>query len=178
MAQWFIPWFGQVQHLPTPRCGVPTDEGCNQPLSSGPKTHLNTTVFCFHFTISRLRGISTTWSLSPLHFEVHKEARSKGGMSNAHKTRNQSTKYAHKSQQELTTQPGEFTTQMELKSLTQLIKCVEAESGSLRMLREGLVFCSMRLGVPFIAPRQLGAAGHQFGRQFLPSVEWCTGQPL
>jgi hypothetical protein len=44
------------------------------------------------------------------------------------------------------------------------------------MLREGLVFCSMRLGVPFIAPRQLGAAGHQFGRQFLPSVEWCTGQ--
>jgi hypothetical protein len=43
------------------------------------------------FTISRLRGISTTWSLSPLHFDVHKEARSKEGMSNAHKTRNQST---------------------------------------------------------------------------------------
>jgi hypothetical protein len=39
----------------------------------------------------RLRGISTIWSLSPLHFDVHKEARSKGGMSNAHKTRNQST---------------------------------------------------------------------------------------
>jgi hypothetical protein len=34
----------------------------------------------------------------------------------------------------------------------------------------------MRLGVPFIAPLQLGAVGHQFGRQFLPSVEWCTGQ--
>jgi hypothetical protein len=91
MAQWFIPWFGQVQYLPTPRCGVPMDEGCNQPLSSGPKTHLNTTVFCFHFTISHLRGISTTWSLSPLHFDVHKEARSKRGISNAHKTRNQST---------------------------------------------------------------------------------------
>ena len=42
------------------------------------------------FTISRLRGISTTWSLSPLHFDVHKEARSKGGMSNADKTQNQS----------------------------------------------------------------------------------------
>jgi hypothetical protein len=82
MAQWFIPWFGQVQHLPTPRCGVPTDEGCNQPLSSGPKTHLNTMVFCFHFTISPLRGISTTWSLSPLHFDDHKETRSKEGMSN------------------------------------------------------------------------------------------------
>jgi hypothetical protein len=46
-------------------------------------------LFCF--SISRLRGISTTWSLSPLHFDVHKEARSKGGMSNAHKTRNHST---------------------------------------------------------------------------------------
>jgi hypothetical protein len=44
------------------------------------------------------------------------------------------------------------------------------------MLREGLVFCSMRLGVPFIAPRQLGAIGDQLGRQFLPSIEWCTGQ--
>jgi hypothetical protein len=28
----------------------------------------------------------------------------------------------------------------------------------------------MRLGVPFIAPRQLGAVGDQQGRQFLPSV--------
>jgi hypothetical protein len=65
---------------------------------------------------------------------------------------------------------------MELKSLTQSIKYVEAESGSLRMLRECLVFCSMRLGVPFIAPRQLGAVGDQFGRQFLPSIEWCSGQ--
>jgi hypothetical protein len=44
------------------------------------------------------------------------------------------------------------------------------------MLRECLVFCSMRQGVPFIAPRQLRAIGDQFGKQFLPSVEWCTGQ--
>jgi hypothetical protein len=35
---------------------------------------------------------------------------------------------------------------------------------------------SMRLGVPFIAPRQLGAVEDHFGRHFLPSVEWCTGQ--
>jgi hypothetical protein len=44
------------------------------------------------------------------------------------------------------------------------------------MLRECLVYCSMRLGVLYIAPRQLGVVGHQFGRQFLPSVEWCTRQ--
>jgi hypothetical protein len=44
------------------------------------------------------------------------------------------------------------------------------------MLSECLVYCSMCLGVPFIAPRQLGAVGDQLGRQILSSVEWCTGQ--
>jgi hypothetical protein len=34
----------------------------------------------------------------------------------------------------------------------------------------------MRLGVPFIALRQLGAIGSPFGRQFLPFVGWHTGQ--
>jgi hypothetical protein len=34
----------------------------------------------------------------------------------------------------------------------------------------------MRLGVPFIAPRQLGAVGDQLGRPILPSVKWCPGQ--
>jgi hypothetical protein len=34
----------------------------------------------------------------------------------------------------------------------------------------------MRLGVPFIAPRQLGAVGDQLGRKFLTSVERRTGQ--
>jgi hypothetical protein len=38
------------------------------------------------------------------------------------------------------------------------------------------VFSSMRLGVPFIAPRQLGAIESNPGRQFLPSVDWRTGQ--
>jgi hypothetical protein len=35
---------------------------------------------------------------------------------------------------------------------------------------------SMRLGVPFIAPRQLGAVGDQQGRPKLPSVGWHTVQ--
>ena len=34
----------------------------------------------------------------------------------------------------------------------------------------------MRLGVPFIVPRQLGAVESNLGRQFLPSVVWRTGQ--
>jgi hypothetical protein len=35
---------------------------------------------------------------------------------------------------------------------------------------------SMRLGIPFIAPRQLGAVEDQQGRLSLHSVEWHTGQ--
>jgi hypothetical protein len=65
---------------------------------------------------------------------------------------------------------------MELKSLTQRIKCVKLESWSLRMLSECLGDSSMRLGVPFIAPRQLGAVEDKLGRPSLPSVEWRTEQ--
>jgi hypothetical protein len=65
---------------------------------------------------------------------------------------------------------------MELKSLTQRIKCVGAESRCFRILKECLGNSSMHLGVPFIAPRQLGAVEDQHGRLSLPSVEWRTGQ--
>jgi hypothetical protein len=44
------------------------------------------------------------------------------------------------------------------------------------MLSECLDYSSIRLGIPFIAPRQLGAVGGQLGRPNLPSVGWCTGQ--
>jgi hypothetical protein len=44
------------------------------------------------------------------------------------------------------------------------------------MLKGCFVYSSMRLGVPFIAPRQLGAVGSNLGRQILPSVDWRTGQ--
>jgi hypothetical protein len=43
------------------------------------------------------------------------------------------------------------------------------------MLKGCLVYSSMRIGVPFIAPRQLGAVESIPGRQFLPSVAWRTG---
>jgi hypothetical protein len=38
------------------------------------------------------------------------------------------------------------------------------------------VYSSMRLGVPFIAPRQLRAVESNLGRLILPSVDWRTGQ--
>jgi hypothetical protein len=65
---------------------------------------------------------------------------------------------------------------MELKSLSQRIECVRMESWSLRIFLVSLGDSSMRIGVPFIAPRQLGAVGDQQGRLILPSVVWRTGQ--
>jgi hypothetical protein len=60
--------------------------------------------------------------------------------------------------------------------LSQRIKCAESKSWCLGMLKECLVCSSMRLGVSFIARRQLGAVESIPGRQFLPSVAWHTGQ--
>jgi hypothetical protein len=65
---------------------------------------------------------------------------------------------------------------MDLNSLTQQSECAGAESGCLRILSECLGGSSMCLGVPFIAPRQLGAVGGHLGRPNLPSVGCCTGQ--
>jgi hypothetical protein len=44
------------------------------------------------------------------------------------------------------------------------------------MFLECLGSSSMRLGVPFISPRQLGVVGGQQGRPSLPSIEWRTVQ--
>jgi hypothetical protein len=44
-----------------------------------------------------------------------------------------------------------------------------------RMFSGCLVYCSMRLGVPFIAPRDLEVVRALFGRLWLPSVRGCTG---
>jgi hypothetical protein len=125
--------------------------------------------------LSRLWGISTSWSLSPLQSCSHKKHKSKGQKETHTRLESQQT-HAHKSRCEHKTRRREFTTQMVLKSLTQWSECVMAKSRCLRMIRECLVLCSMRVVVPFIAPRQLGAVGVPFGRQFLPSIGWRTRQ--
>jgi hypothetical protein len=107
---------------------------------------------------------------------ITKKHGSKGGERNTHKTQSKSTITHTKPQLELATQLEEFSTQMVLKSLSQRIECARMESWCLGMIKECSFFSSMRLGVPFITPRQLGAVGTQQGRQFLPSVGWRTGQ--
>jgi hypothetical protein len=107
---------------------------------------------------------------------ITKKHGSKGGKSNTHKTQSMSTITHTKPRLELTTQLEEFSTQMVLNSLSQRIECARMESWCLGMIKECLGYSSMRLGVSFIAPRQLGAVGIQQGRQFLPSVGWRTEQ--
>jgi hypothetical protein len=135
---------------------------------------LNTTTF---FLIVFFPFVRNLHKLEPLALTIliTKKSRSKVGWSNTQDSNSQHN-HAHKSQLELETQHTEFTTQMELKSLTQRIECVKLEYWSLRMLSECLGDSSMRLGVPFIAPRQLGVVGDKLGRLSLPSVEWRTGQ--
>jgi hypothetical protein len=70
----------------------------------------------------------------------------------------------------------EFIARTELKSLTRSIECVETKCGDLELLSECLGYSSLRLGVPFIAPRQLGAVGDNLGRLILHSVGWRTRQ--
>jgi hypothetical protein len=61
-------------------------------------------------------------------------------------------------------------------SSSHCLKESNARSWSLRMFLVSLGDSSMRLGVPFIASRQLEAVGGQQGRLSLPSVGCRTGQ--
>jgi hypothetical protein len=81
-----------------------------------------------------LRGISTSWSLSPLQQRSQCKHKSKVG-SNTHKSA------AHR---------------VHSKNGAQITNTIDQVCGDLELLIECLDNSSMRLGVPFIAPRQLG----------------------
>jgi hypothetical protein len=98
-----------------PRCGVPMDKGCTQPLSSDPMINLNTTVFSFRVCFPFVRNIHNLESLA-LTIEITNRAQSKVGESNTRKTQNRSTT-THTSENVSTqTQREEFTTRIVLKS--------------------------------------------------------------
>jgi hypothetical protein len=61
-----------------PRCGVPMDEGCTQPLSSDPMINLNTMVFSFRILFPFARNVHSLESLA-LTIEITKKAQSKVG---------------------------------------------------------------------------------------------------
>jgi hypothetical protein len=82
----FILWFGQVEHLPSPRCGVLTDEGCTQPLSSDPKINLNITVL-FISSISLCEESPHFEVFHALHKIILNEHKSKEGIETHTKAR-------------------------------------------------------------------------------------------
>jgi hypothetical protein len=115
------------------------------------------------------------WSLSPLQQRSQWKHGVRLGWATHTKHKSQHT-HTHKRILELKWQHRESLTRIELKSLTQRNECAGTESGCLRILSECLCVSFMRLGVPIIAQRQLGAVGGQFGRPNLPFVGWCTRQ--
>jgi hypothetical protein len=126
-TQRFIPWFGQVQYLPSPCCGVPMDESCTQLLSSDPMINLNTTVFFFlnSFPFARnlhnLEPLAVTmrWSQRSTYVIVGRATHT--SLKARAQTRTQVTTWALRSH-------TEFSTQEELKLLSQRIKCAREMS--------------------------------------------------
>jgi hypothetical protein len=56
--------WSSVKGLPTPRCGVPMDEGWTQPLSSDPRINLNTKVFFLISVYPVVRNLHNLESLT------------------------------------------------------------------------------------------------------------------
>ena len=161
--------------LPTTRCRVPMDEGCIQPLSSDPKIELEYNGSSLYLTISRLCGISISWSLSRLTQVITIKTEVREGVEYTHMSRTQQ-QHTHKCKEQSQQQSDRVMTEKSAQISLKHFEGVVAKFQSCSVLLECLVYCSMRLGVPFIAPRHLGAIGDQIGRQFLPSVGWRTRQ--
>jgi hypothetical protein len=124
------------------------------------------------------------WSLSPLQQRSQWNHGVRLGWATHTRHKSQNT-HAHKRRLELKRQHRESSTRIELKSLTQWTECAGTESGCFRMLSECLCNTSMRLGGPFIAPRQPGAIAGQsrkakvaFCRVVHRTVRCTTGQSL
>jgi hypothetical protein len=114
-----------------PRYGVLMDEGCTQPFSSDPMIDLNTTIFSLLSILPICEESPQVGASRPYNVD-HKRITEVSEGKATHARLNPQHTHAHQSRLELKTRRGEFTTQTELKSITQQSKCVEAESKSLR----------------------------------------------
>jgi hypothetical protein len=171
-TRWF---YLVVRPMPNPRCGdLLWSRIALNPSQVIQWSTLSTTIFFLIADVSLCEESPQVGASHPYNIDHNKTTRVREGIethTSARVTATQSTSQETSTQ----THRSEFTAQQVLKSQTQWIRCVFAESRCLKMFNGGLVSCSMRLGVPFISPRQLGAVGAPFGRQFLPSVCGRTG---
>ena len=91
---------------------------------------------------------------------------------NAATTRTNAKKRAQQQNDRVTTQKMRSTLSLSLS--LKHFRGVVVESRSCNVLKVCLVSGSIHLGVPFIAPRGLGAVEVPFGRPSLPSICGCT----
>jgi hypothetical protein len=112
-------------------------------------------------TISRCEE-SPQFGVSRLTQMISNEHKSKGNSNTQERELQQ--QHAHKTRTSTRNSTSELQLKEVLGSLSRWTKCVFAKSRRCRMFNGCLVYCSMRLGVPFIAPRELGAVGVPFGR--------------
>jgi hypothetical protein len=158
-----------------PRCGVPMDEGCTQPLSSDPMINLNTTVFFFLILSPVCEESPQLGASRPYNWWSQRsmEVREGRATHTRLKTRAQSRTQA--------TTRAQNTTQGVLYSIgaqVTISKNRMRENGVL-VLRNDQRMLGCLLHAPrgpFYSPRQLGAVGGILGRPKLPSVGWRTGQ--
>jgi hypothetical protein len=88
--------------------------------------NLNTTVFLLFFSQSRLRGISTTWSLSPLQKMFTENHGAREGLA----THTNPQQNAHTHDQESSSKDYlQILTRTELESLRMTNKCAKTECG-------------------------------------------------
>jgi hypothetical protein len=173
----FISWFGQVEHLPTSTLWRPNGWGLHSTAFKRFNDPLEYHSFLPYSRCSLCEESPQVGVSHPYKIDLNENHKSKERKETHARSRVAAMTHTHTSQETSTqTHSREFRTHQVLKSQSQVSECMFAESRCLRMFNGGLVLCSMRLGVPFIAPRQLGATGSPFGRQFLPSVGWRTGQ--
>src|SRR6187455_1570607 len=96
-TQRFILWFGQVQHLPTSTLWRPNGRGLQSTPLKRSKDPLEYHGVCFSF-LYPVREESPQLGVSRPYKDIHKEARSKGGISNSHKTQRSQQIRTHKTQ--------------------------------------------------------------------------------
>jgi hypothetical protein len=170
-TQWFYP---VVRTMPTPRCGdlLQSSIALN-PSQVIQRSNLVPQLSSFS-QVFPLWGISTNWSLSPLQDWSQLNYKNKGGNETTHARQTCSDSHIQNEREK----HKDSTTELQLNTSAQIsiYESKGAKSVSRRcwMFKKCLVWCSMRLEVPFITPRQIGAVWTPFGRLWLPSVRGRT----
>jgi hypothetical protein len=129
--------------------------------------------FLISHNILVVRNLHKLESLTP-YTNDHNQNRSKGG-NRIHTQEHNAATTRTNAKKRVQWQSDRVMTQKWAQISHQHFRGVVAESRSCNVLKVCWVYCSMRLGIPFIPPRGLGPIEVPFGRPWLPFVCWCTG---